>query len=90
GADACGSLDAALSRVADAPRACVIGGAEIYALALPRADELVLTEIEAYLDGDVFFPPWDRAHFAETSRERHTSPSGVPFSFVTYRRIGAG
>jgi dihydrofolate reductase len=65
----------------------VIGGAQLYALALPRADELVLTEIDAEFDGDAFFPHWDRSRFVETERERHTSADGVPYSFVTYKRI---
>ena len=64
----------------------VIGGAELYAEALPKADELLLTEIDAELEGDTFFPRWDRAAFEEQSRERHVSETGVPFSFVTYRR----
>jgi dihydrofolate reductase len=81
GAEAAHSLSAALTLLAGASKAFVIGGAEIYALALPLADELVLTEIDADLDGDAFFPRWDRARFACTSREPH-----VGYSFATYRR----
>ena len=88
GAEAVASLDAALQAAADATRLAVIGGAQIYALALPHAGELVLTEIDADLDGDTFFPAWEHSRFAETSRERHTSESGVPYSFVTYTRVG--
>jgi dihydrofolate reductase len=85
GAEAAASLDAALALVAGAPKVFVIGGGELYASALPRADELLLTEIDAELDGDVFFPPW-RAQFTEVSRETHRSADGVRFDFVTYRR----
>ncbi len=88
GAQTVTSLDAALHAAAGASKVSVIGGAQVYALALPRVDELVLTEIDADLDGDTFFPAWERNHFAETSRERHTSESGVPYSFVTYTRVG--
>jgi dihydrofolate reductase len=88
GAEAVDSLDAALHAAAGAAKVAVIGGAQLYEIALPRADELVLTEIDADLDGDIFFPPWDRSCFAEISRERHTSAAGVPYSFVTYTRIG--
>jgi dihydrofolate reductase len=84
GAEPTASLDAALTLLAGTPKAFVIGGAEIYALALPRADELVLTEIDATLDGDVFFPPWERARFTETSREERQQADGTRFSFVTY------
>ena len=79
GAEAVVSLDAALALLADAPKAFVIGGAEIYALALPRADELVLTEIDADLDGDTFFPHWDRRHLSESSRDDRAG-----YSFVIY------
>jgi dihydrofolate reductase len=88
GAETVASLDAALQAAAGADKLSVIGGAQIYALALPHAGELVLTEIDADLDGDTFFPAWERSRFAETARERHTSESGVPYSFVTYTRIG--
>jgi dihydrofolate reductase len=85
GAERAGSLDDALARVRDAERACVIGGGELYALALPHADELVLTEIDAAFDGaDTFFPPFDG--FEAVSREAHRADDGTAFAFVTYRR----
>ena len=88
GAEVVASLDDALALVgdADAPRAFVIGGAQLYALALPRADELVLTEIDADLPGDVFFPAWDRAQFVETTRRSAVSAAGLPYAFVSYQR----
>jgi dihydrofolate reductase len=86
GADAAESLDAALALAQPAPKAFVIGGAQLFALALPRADELVLTEIDADLDADTFFPAWDRAAFVQTSREEHVSAQGLPYRFATYRR----
>ena len=67
-------------------RAWHADGAELYAEALPLADELLLTEIDADVEGDTFFPSWDRAAFEEESREQHVSESGIPFSFVRYRR----
>lgn len=89
GAEAFGTLEAALE-AADATRArvCVIGGGELYALALPLADELLLTEIDADLDGDVFFPTWPRERFVEVERQPHPAePGGSPaFAFVRYRR----
>ena len=86
GAETVGSLDEALSRLAAAPRVFVIGGGQLYAEALPQADELVLTEIDADLAGDTFFPAWDRAAFVETSRVPQQATDGTPFAFVTYRR----
>ncbi len=67
----------------------VIGGNAMYLEALPLADDLYLTEIEANVDGDTTFPTWDRAQFREASRERHAAPlhaggPDVAFSFVHY------
>jgi dihydrofolate reductase len=90
GAEHAGSLDDALTAVTDAPRVFVIGGGELYALALPRADELVLTEVDAEFEGaDAHFPAFDRASFAEVSREPRTGADGTHFAFVTYRRRSA-
>ncbi len=86
GAETVDSLDAALQCLAGETLAFVIGGAQLYAQALPRIDEMVLTEIDADLDGDVRFPAWDRQAFVEVSRESHAAADGTRFAFVTYRR----
>jgi dihydrofolate reductase len=88
GAEVAATLDEALARVQGVPRAFVIGGAQVYALALPVADELLLTEIERDFDGDTHFPAWPREQFDEVARERHhaAAPNDFDFSFVTYRR----
>ena len=86
GAEVSTSLDDALRRAGAAPRAFVIGGAQLYAQALPRADLLLLTEIDADLDGDTFFPSWDRAQFKEVERRSASTEAGLPYHFVTYRR----
>jgi dihydrofolate reductase len=88
------ALELALESVASSPhglRAFVIGGAELYALALPHADELVITEIDRDFEGDARFPEWSRNHFVETGREKHRAgaPNDFDFSFVTYRRTHA-
>jgi dihydrofolate reductase len=88
GAIAVPSLQAALARLGDAPKAFVIGGAELYAAALPLADELILTEIDRDYEGDVHFPAWRREEFREVSRETHHSgePNHFDYAFVTYQR----
>lgn len=67
GATVAGSLDAALeiARAGAPEEICIIGGGEIYAQALARADRLYLTEVEADVDGDTWFPPFDRAQWSE-------------------------
>ena len=86
GAETANSLDAALTLFSGAAKAFVIGGAELYALALPLADELVLTEIDAEFDADAFFPYWDRSSFLPTVSEEHTTAQGVAYRFVIYHR----
>lgn len=86
GAESAGSLADALRVLDGAPQIFVIGGAELYAEALPLADELLLTEIDVAVDGDTFFPDWDRGEFVEASRESHVSEDGTPFAFITYER----
>ena len=61
----------------------VIGGAEIYAQAMPFAHTAVVTEIHADYDGDAFAPEFG-AQWIETARETHTSAAGLRFCFVTY------
>ena len=79
----------AIAAAGDVPRLYVIGGAAIYIAAMPLADELVLTEIDADFAGDVHFPEWPREQFSEVKRERvsASTPEGFDFSFVTYQRL---
>jgi dihydrofolate reductase len=87
GAEAAPSLEDALGRVAEAPKVFVIGGAQLYALALPTVDELVLTEIDAEApDADAFFPAFDRSAFVAETGEWQSSAAGPRFRVVTWRR----
>jgi dihydrofolate reductase len=86
GAERATSLEDALALTRDADTVCVIGGAELFAAALPRADELLLTELDLDVDGDTFLPPLDPEQFAEVAREPHIGAGGTGYSFVTYRR----
>lgn len=86
GARPAASLEAALALVAGADRVFITGGVGIYALALPLADELELTEIDAVFPADTFFPSWNRADFRQTAREAHATADGLRYSFVTYRK----
>ena len=77
-----GALDAA--RALGKP-VWVMGGAQIYAQALPLADEVWVTEIAQDFAGDAYAPVLG-PEWQEASREAHTSSNGLPFSFVCYRR----
>jgi dihydrofolate reductase len=86
GAERAGSIEDALRLLAQERNVFVIGGGEIFERALPLADELLLTEIDLDVEGDAFFPEWERDAFVEAVRERHVADDGTPFAFVTYRR----
>ncbi len=86
GASVATSLDDALRQAGSAARVFVIGGAQLYAAALPQADRLLLTEVDADLDGDAFFPAWNRADFTLTAREPAVGEGELPFAFASYRR----
>ena len=79
------SLEAALSLCAQAEHVWVIGGAQIYAQALPLATTVALTEIDADFDGDAYAPDL-AANWREHRRESHTAANGLPYSFVRYIR----
>lgn len=83
GALAADSLQAAWAAAAqpdgDGPapqRVWVIGGGQLYALALPLADDLHLTEVDADLPGDTRFPDWPRTAFDEVSRQPQAADGG--------------
>lgn len=85
GASVTHSLEAARDLCPDGTDAWVIGGAQIYAQALPLAHAVVVTEIARDFDGDAFAPTLG-AEWRETAREEHVAASGLPFAFVTYTR----
>ena len=86
GAERAASLADALALAGDVDQICVIGGAEIYTLALPQADQLLLTEIDADFDADAFFPDWPREAYEVTASETHCTPEGLVYRYVDYRR----
>ena len=83
------SLDAALDACPGAEVIFIIGGAELYRQALPRAQRLEFTEIHAEFDGDTRFPQFASDQWRETARECHGAEAGAPFAydFVRYERI---
>lgn len=86
GAERVASLPAALAMTAAESKVFVIGGAELYAQALPLADELILTEVDDAPVGDAYFPAFDRSAWREAARDCHIAENGLPYAFVTYHR----
>jgi len=84
GAEPAASVDEALT-LAGPGEVMVIGGAEVFALFLPRADRIELTEVHLDAEGDVVVPPFHG--WRETARERHPADGDRPaHSFVTLER----
>jgi dihydrofolate reductase len=86
GVESAGSLDDAIALAGDA-EAYLIGGAQIFAQALPLTDRLIVTEIDKTFACDTFFPPLDPLQWREIARERHHSDlNECDYAFVTYQR----
>jgi dihydrofolate reductase len=88
GVTAVADLDAAVRAAGSAAELVVAGGAQVYALALPRATRIYLTRIHAVIDGDTRLPELDLHHWHELSRELHPIDVRHPYamSFVTLER----
>lgn len=87
------TLKEALALGATESEVFVIGGGEIFALALPRADRLHLTVVHAQVEGDTWFPEFDKTAWVLESEERHEADArhAYAFSFRTYLRLkGSG
>ena len=88
GAVVCETLDEAIQIAREqaaedgAEEVCVIGGAAVFAEALPRAKRLYLTEVDAVVEGDTYFPPIDESQWREVRREAHPAGAEDDHAFV--------
>ncbi|MDP2143476.1 MAG: dihydrofolate reductase [Gallionella sp.] len=82
------SLEQAIAACAGDEEVFVVGGAELYAQALPLVDTLYITEIQQDVEGDAHFPAFDRSEWQEASREvrAQETPQPLEYHFVCYRR----
>jgi dihydrofolate reductase len=80
------TLDEALAAArAHGPEVMVIGGAEVFAAALPLADAMVLTEVDAEVEGDVYFPAFDTTNWESELVERVPVSAINPIAFSVFR-----
>ncbi|TRM52130.1 dihydrofolate reductase [Achromobacter sp. LC458] len=86
GATVVPSLQAAIDACGEVDEAFVIGGAQIYAQALPLAQRVLATEVHADVGGDAFFPLLPSFQWKETAREPQPAENGYDYDFVTYQR----
>ena len=81
-------LDEAFDHAVGSDEVMVIGGEEIYRLALPRADRIYLTEVWGSFEGDAKFPDLDPAEWREVNREDHAAVGEHPaHSFLVLERV---
>jgi len=83
------SLDEAMAAAGPADELLIVGGAALYAEALPRADRLYLTRVHARVEGDTRFPSWNPADWIEVDRVEHPADGRNPLSmtFLTLERV---
>ncbi len=88
GATVVGSLDDAWRAAGDVDEACVIGGTSLFAEALPLADRIHLTEVDAEIEGDTYFPAFDRSQWVEreVARQARDDRHAYPFRIVVLER----
>lgn len=85
-----------VNSISDALLACeqveevmIMGGASLYEQLLPTADKLYLTRVHASLEGDTWFPEWQKNEWTELSREDHSADdkNDYNYSFIVYEKI---
>ncbi len=88
------SLEQAIELAGDAPEVFILGGGEIYRLALPMADRLYITEVDVKIEGDTTFPEWPElrlsGRFREVSREEKAADPAKDrpsFRFLVFDRV---
>ncbi|HEU5289690.1 MAG TPA: dihydrofolate reductase [Cyclobacteriaceae bacterium] len=78
----------AIARKNNETETFIIGGSEIYNQGFAMANRLYLTEIHATIEGDTYFPAFDKSQWKEVSRKHHLSDERhkFPFDFVVFER----
>ena len=82
------SLQEAIAACSKDDEIFIVGGAELYVQAIPLTDTLYITEIQQDVEGDAYFPEFDKNAWQETTREQHnqTEPQVLEYHFVIYQR----
>ncbi|MBC2838910.1 dihydrofolate reductase [Robiginitalea sp. SC105] len=81
------SLEAALDAAADAGKVFVIGGGEIYRLALPKATKIELTRVHGRFEADTYFPEFDAEQWELIASRHHPADERHNFAFTYYTLV---
>ena len=72
---------------AEAPETFIIGGQQIYQIALPIATHMYVTKVEGNFEGDAYFPDYNQQEWREVGREDLITEDNLKFSFLKYEKI---
>ena len=87
GAECVSSLDDAIELLKDEDEIIIIGGEKIYKQFIEKATDLYLTEVDISIDGDAYFPNFDRNKWQVISHQSNRSIKNIDFAFVHYQRV---
>ena len=87
GVEVVDSLEKAIFMTAEAPVTFIIGGQQIYQIALPIATHMYVTKVEGNFEGDAYFPDYNQQEWREVGREDLITDDNLKFSFLKYERI---
>ena len=87
GVEVVDSLEKAIFMTAEAPVTFIIGGEQIYQIALPIATHMYVTKVEGNFEGDAYFPDYNQQEWREVGREDLITEDNLNFSFLKYQRI---
>ena len=87
GVEVVDSLEKAIYKTAESSETFIIGGQQIYSIALPVATHMYITKVNGIFDGDAFFPDFAEDEWKEISREDLITEKNLRFSFLKYEKI---
>ena len=87
GVEVVDSLEKAIFMTAEAPETFIIGGQQIYQIALPIATHMYVTKVEGNFEGDAYFPDYNQQEWREVGREDLITEDNLKFSFLKYEKI---
>ncbi|MBT6015386.1 MAG: dihydrofolate reductase [Nitrosomonadales bacterium] len=86
GVEIASSLDDAICLTKAEDEVFIIGGEQIYEIALPIATNMFITKVHSTIEGDAFFPNFDENQWKKLTQNDLESEEGIKFSFISYER----
>jgi dihydrofolate reductase len=87
GVEVVNSLEKAILKTDESSEIFIIGGQQIYSIALPLATHMYITKVNGIFDGDVFFPDYVEDEWREIAREDLITDKDLRFSFLKYEKL---